>query len=408
MSGDIMQATRVRKDVRLLFQAALLIFTFTVVVGILNGLDLIDFKRSMLIAHVHAGTLGWITLGVIAACLWMFSEGQTLTGWRASSTGWISWGSVIAIVVYAFAFYTGNLDFRLAGGSLTLLALVAFFAWVVSQSRQVTLTVPRLGMLAAVTTLAIGAVIGVLMGIYLTGGLQSLPEQIFITHGTTLVIGYLILAGMAIAEWRLKPDHKPIREDKLGVWQVALPFVGGLTLTLGALLDNFGLIALNVPLEIAGVVIFFIRLRRYILGAAWLERSQERYYAVSTVFVIANVGLLSYLIMGVVTGKYEDFALIPFWLIFAMDHAMFIGVMTNVLMGLVYEAAHERRSLWPWADHVIFWAMNIGMVGFVVGLIQDSAAIKQIFSPVMGIGILAAIVTFTARLQSRSVGTAQS
>jgi hypothetical protein len=70
------QTTQFRSEIKLLLQAGLLIFTFTVGVGILNGLDVIDFSRPMLMAHVHAGTLGWITLGFIAACLWIFSEGQ--------------------------------------------------------------------------------------------------------------------------------------------------------------------------------------------------------------------------------------------------------------------------------------------------------------------------------------------
>ena len=93
-------------------------------------------------------------------------------------------------------------------------------------------------------------------------------------------------------------------------------------------------------------------------------------------------------------------SLIPSWMVFAMDHAMFIGVMTNGLFGLVYEVAAERRSRWPWADHVLFWGMNVGVVGFVIGLAQQSAPLKQVFAPIMGTAILIAIVTYTLRLQT--------
>ena len=321
---------------------------------------------------------------------------------RSSATRWLSWASILAIYVYVAAFYTGNLNFRLVGGSLALLAILGFFVWVVRQSRSVNLSVPHLAMLGAVTNLLIGAVFGVLMGIYLTGRLTSLPQQIFITHPASLVIGYLILAGMAITEWRLKPEHKPLSADRWGVAQVILPFLGGLALTIGALMDNFGIIALNVPLEVAGVIIYLARLGRYVVRAPWLKGSQERLYAISVLFVIANVGLLTFLIIGVITGLYEDFELIPPWVIFAMDHAIFIGVMTNALFGLLYEATYERRNLWSWADHLVFWAMNIGMVGFVLGLMLESATLKRVFSPIMGVGILIAIVVFTARLQLRS------
>lgn len=408
MSQIVNQGNPLRREIKLLFQAGLVIFTVTVVVGMLNGLDIVEFDRRALVTHVHAGTLGWITLGVFAACLGLFSEGSQLSGWQISAARWLSWGAVAAIGLYTAAFYTGNLNFRLIGGSLTLLAIVGFLIWVVALSRQAALTVAQLGMLGAIVTLAIGAMIGVLMGIYLTGRLTSLPQQIFITHPASLVIGYLVLAGMAITEWRLIPEQKPVSSDRWGVAQVVLPFLGGITLTIGALLDNFALIALNVPLEVAGVIIYLVRLRQPVLQAAWMKGSQERYYAVSVIFLIANVGLLATLIMGVITGKYEDFALIPIWLIFAMDHAMFIGVMTNGLFGLAYEVSWDRRSLWPWADQAIFWTMNIGIVGFVVGLMLDAAILKKIFSPIMGLGILIAIVVFIARLQTGSSETAQS
>ena len=63
-------------EVRLLLRAALLLFTFTVVVGILNGTDLVNFDRKVLLTHVHAGTLGWITLSVFAGSIWLFSLGD--------------------------------------------------------------------------------------------------------------------------------------------------------------------------------------------------------------------------------------------------------------------------------------------------------------------------------------------
>ncbi len=45
-------------QIRLLLQAAVAIFVFTVIVGILNGTDLVDFDRKTLLTHVHTGTLG--------------------------------------------------------------------------------------------------------------------------------------------------------------------------------------------------------------------------------------------------------------------------------------------------------------------------------------------------------------
>jgi predicted membrane protein len=141
------------------------------------------------------------------------------------------------------------------------------------------------------------------------------------------------------------------------------------------------------------------------LAAPWLAGGPARHYAISALFLVANVALITYMIVSFITGAYgdpPDFSKIPSWMVFAMDHAMFIGVMTNALFGLVNEVTAERRSLWSWADHVLFWGMNVGVVGFVVGLAQKSAIIKEVFSPIMGAAILIAIVTYTLRLQIRA------
>ncbi|HLC02736.1 MAG TPA: hypothetical protein VJK02_06845 [Anaerolineales bacterium] len=393
-----------RAEIRWLLQAALAVFVVTVAIGILNGLDLVDFDRNRLLTHVHAGTLGWITLGFFAASLWLFSDGESLQGWQAYAPRWLSILAIGSIVIYTGAFYIGNLSARIVGGALTLAAILGLFVWVVVRAQRVRLTVAHLGILAAATTLTVGALVGVLMGLAMSGSLTGLPTGIFVTHPTSLVIGYLILAGMAIAEWRLIPDRRPLGADRWGVAQVVLPFLGGVVISVGAMLDNFMLISLNVPLELAGVIIFLIRLGPRLLATHWLRDGHGRLYAISAVFLAANVGLLTYLIVSVVTGAYgdpPDFARIPSWLIFAMDHAMFIGVMTNALFGLAFEATSERRSLWPWADQLIFWGTNLGMVGFVVGLMRNSATLKQIFTPIMGAAILLAIAAYTLRLQAR-------
>jgi hypothetical protein len=43
--------------------------------------------------------------------------------------------------------------------------------------------------------------------------------------------------------------------------------------------------------------------------------------------------------------------------------------------------------------------MNLGLAGFVLGLLADAAILKQISTPVMGLGILHGIVLFTMALR---------
>ncbi|MBI2935779.1 MAG: hypothetical protein HYY31_03085 [Chloroflexi bacterium] len=392
MSQEV-TAPRASREVRMLLQAAMILFIVTVVIGILNGLDLVEFNRPTLLTHVHAGTLGWITLCVFSAILWLFSDGQPHTKRRFSYTWWLSLLAIVAIAFYVLAFLLDNATARPITGGLVLLSILGVLIWVLARMRQVRLTVPHLAMLAALITLTLGAVLGVLLQIRLAGGATFLPEGAFGAHPSTMVTGYLILAGMAVAEWRLTPPDSRAALGWLGSSQVLLPFLGGMCLMVGVLLDIFPLI---VPFQLLGVLIFLGRIGRRMVRIPWLRGDSERLFGLSAGFLAINVGIIGYLI-----GSYADrFEEIPSWLIFALDHSIFIGVMTNGFFGLVYEASRSRRSLWPWVDHVLFWGMNIGMVGFVVGLILQEPVLKRAFTPVMGTSILVAMAAYSARLHT--------
>ena len=66
--------------------------------------------------------------------------------------------------------------------------------------------------------------------------------------------------------------------------------------------------------------------------------------------------------------------------------------------GLVFALSADRRHVWPWADSIAFWAMNAGPVAFMVGLISETATIKEIGAPVMGLAIVLGLATAARRL----------
>src|SRR3989304_2987812 len=112
-----------RGEVRMPFEGALAIFLVTVLIGVLNGLDLVTFERPTLLTHAHAGTLGWITLGVFAASLWLFGEGQPQT-----SSPYLRWLSLIAIVsvaLYVLTFFLANVTARPVTGALELFLIIS-------------------------------------------------------------------------------------------------------------------------------------------------------------------------------------------------------------------------------------------------------------------------------------------
>jgi predicted membrane channel-forming protein YqfA (hemolysin III family) len=90
----------------------------------------------------------------------------------------------------------------------------------------------------------------------------------------------------------------------------------------------------------------------------------------------------------------------PANLLIALDHTVFIGVMTNALFGLIYEATTERRSFWSWADHVLFLGMNIGVTGFIISLLTNIPSLERIFTPIMGLSILLGLLTYGLRMRN--------
>ena len=49
---------------------------------------------------------------------------------------------------------------------------------------------------------------------------------------------------------------------------------------------------------------------------------------------------------------------------------------------------------------MVFWAINLGVIGFVIGLLADAAEIKRIATPVMGAGILLGLLVVAMRLRA--------
>ena len=391
-------------EIRGLLLTAMAVFAVTVFIGVLNGLDLMTFNRETLMAHVHAGTLGWISLSVFAACLWLFgaSEGAPTPGER--TIGWLTWLSVISVPLYVAAFWTGNYPFRAVTSVPMLLAIIGFLAWTIGRSRQLPLNVPRLAMLAGMLILTVGGFFGTLIQVQVALSFTLVESASALSgHVTAMAFGYLVLVGMGLVEWRLAPPSD--RLTRGGAVQVASLFIGSILLTVGALTGNEVMLQLNTLFQLIAVVIFGVRMGGFVVRAPWLTDGSARYFAAAGVFVAVDIALLLFLIVQLLSGAYgpitSDVSLlkIPLWMIFALDHAIFIGVMSNAIFGLAHDLSHDHADTWRWADQVVFWGMNLGLVGFVLGLALDTALVKQIFSPVMGVAIGVGLLAYWQRVR---------
>ena len=388
-----MERTPARAVVPLLL-AAMAIFVFTVVIGILNGTDLVDFGHGTILAHVHSGTLGWITLSIFAAAAWTFGAEHLPRLLRD--------GSIVAVVAYVIAFWADLTDLRPYTGALMLAAMVWFAILTFGVRQGQTLTVPKLSMLLAQVNLVIGGVLGVILGLMLAGVID-LSEGMQGAHPAMMVVGYLILAGVAIDEQLIGgPGTEALTRG--GRWQAWLFFLAGIFLAIGILFEVMPLLGLNLLFEVIGVGIVLVRHRSRLASVGWGTPSPARFGAASILFLIPALVILGYVI-----GRYsDDIEATPQRVLLALDHATFIGILTNAIFGMLFVATASRREVWSWADQMVFWAINLGVAGFVIGLLADAAEIKRIATPVMGAGILLGLLVVAMRLRAEMPETTRT
>jgi predicted membrane protein len=74
----------------------------------------------------------------------------------------------------------------------------------------------------------------------------------------------------------------------------------------------------------------------------------------------------------------------------AYEHINFIMVMTNLVFAMMTIAFLVSDT----ANRIIFWGINAGVVGFAIGLMSESAVLKRIFTPILGLTLLYGIWTY--------------
>ena len=128
-----LEVNPLQPQTRLLYRGALLIFVVTIVIGILNGLDVWDPTRQMILTHVHAGTLGWITLAVVGTALAMFGANADASDVATARN--LAMATLVTVIIYVAAFATTDGILRPVAGTLLLIAIIWALIWVVRRYR---------------------------------------------------------------------------------------------------------------------------------------------------------------------------------------------------------------------------------------------------------------------------------
>jgi hypothetical protein len=386
--------------VRGLLFVAMAVFLVTIGIGILNGLDVYEFNRDQILTHVHSGTLGWITLSIVAATAWLVRGIDRRLA--------ISMATLIPI--YVVAFYAGIPVLRAVSGGLLLVVILWLFVWA-WQAALANRSLPVLAVALGLTTFTYGAIIGVLRQLQLAGGPNLFPgtADVVGAHASAMVFSYLVLAAMGLLEWRIRGTTD---RPTAGLVQLLALFGGGLLLTVTLLflppaaLQPAGGIYLLV--ELIAVILFAVRVLPRALRVDWARASPGRHFATASIFVLVAVVIFLYVIYRFITNPalaQDPTSLIG--VLTASDHATFIGVITNLSLGLGLALSADRAERWKWADQIFYWGMNIGLIVFLIGLIAASVELKRIGAPVMGVSILLGLAVVAARLRRSTLTAAE-
>lgn len=384
------------------FQFGLGIFGLTALLGLANATRIFGaLSQDTLLTHLHSGTLGWITMGVIGVTLWVFAgNGATL----ARNVGL----SGVATAAYVLAFWSGNFPARAIFGTLELIVILYWWWWAVTQARREgfgRIDVPKLSIVGGLTILTIGAIVGVTIQLFLALGitLPTSPELIG-THASAQIGGYLVLVSAGIAEWRLSG---PGQRTRAGVAQASALFLGGLLLAIGVGMNIQPLQGIATLLQVVGIVIVVIRFGMKAVRAPWGESTGMRHIAISVPFLIVGL-ILEITFLAQIIQAQGDFTKVSLGLIHALDHSMFVGLMTNSLFGVILfaTAAQGAARVWPWADNLIFWGLNLGAASFIAVLLFVGSGYSSgpfqhpvaYTASLMGLSALLGIVTLQQRL----------
>jgi hypothetical protein len=359
-----------------LYLVAMAVFLVTIVIGILNGADAVEFDRNQLLTHVHSGTVGWLTLTIVASAFLLF---------RATDRRLLL-ALAVLVPVYVLAFYTGNFMFRAIAGTALLAAVAWLLYWLWNQYFSGERSLPRLAVTLGLTSFGYGAIIGVLMQIGFALELTILPGDNVGAHASAMTFGYLVLVAMGLIEWRVLGTRDL---PTLGLVQVGALFLGGLVISVGLLVGaEQAAGGIYLLTQLVAVVLFVIRVWPRALNRSWVAADPARHLGAASLWTVVALIMFMYIVFTFITAADPETAL-PLNVLLASDHAVYIGVITNIMLCIL--SLLVLRGAPTWVGHVVFWGVNLGLVVFVIGLLMDTAEIKRIGAPVMGVTLLVAL-----------------
>lgn len=389
------------QSLKILFMGSLLLFLINIYFGFDNALTAGEIERWQILIHLHGGSIGWITLSAIGVAIWLVTGNRDVDAGYENRVRTLVWAAVVIFAGYvpsfglAFSRPSGFLVALLpifGAGAVLILWVAAIFAF--SQFRhQPVLTTAHWLAAGALLTAAIGATVGMLLGLErVIGQFLPLPAGDRVGAHAGMMDTYLFLVASCVIEWAIRSEEA--RWTWPGLLQALLWMVGASLVPIAFFLNAVEqMLPIFMIMLLLGMVIFLVRYGWRALASFSLNTSVKLWAAFGAIWLIIYMGLFLYMVSLLMSGAGSA----PPWLGPTFTHAGFVGMMTNVLMGVVASRAQESAGVWSWAEPAALWSINVGLLIFVALEIAMDIPHGAI---IMGLGVLLGVVTMLWRLQT--------
>ena len=388
-------------SLRTLFMGSMVIFLINIYFGFDNSLTIGEIPRWQVLIHLHGGSIGWITLSAIGIAVWLLTGQRDVTPAYEGRVRTLTWAAIVIFAGYVVAFglafsrpsgFLVTLHPIFGAGAVLVLWYAAIFALSQLRNQPVTTTVHLLAA-SALLVAAIGATVGMLLGLERAiGRFLPLPELDRVGAHAGMMDTYLFLIASAVIEWITLGDTGK-RWTVFGLiqavaWVIAaalVPIAYFLNM-LEQILPVFGLLLL------VALIVFLARTAWRTIRTGPAGSPARSWIFFGTLWFLVYIGFFFYVI-----GTGADFTALPAWFGAVFAHTAFVGMMTNLILGVLSTRTQDARSVVAWGETAALWTINGGMVVFFALKIASDVRLGAI---VMGVGVVLGIFTMFMRLRA--------
>ena len=142
-----------------------------------------------------------------------------------------------------------------------------------------------------------------------------------------------------------------------------------------------------------GLIVFLARIGWRALARNPMRGGVKSWGFFGTFWLVIYVGIFIYF----VTSFANPDASLPDWLGIVFVHAGFVGMMTNIILGVDAARTEDAAHVLCWGESTARWLINLGLLVFFALKITSDSRLGAI---VMGIGVLLGVVTMILRLRA--------